>query len=286
MAVIKNVIGGSGESTAALPILSEVGSTMQALLMRIERRYTQMGLETSEWGNALIDHLLGPALTYWIYLQRTIDLSDWVTVERRLLERFDKTMSQSQLLTELDKVRWNGNPEEYLGKFASVAERGVGIAPNELADPYCAGVPTDLYLLITNNGQVKYSSCEQAATAAARLYEPKQTVLEIRERATRAIRAAIEANETQRRQENETRPGGNSGNCYNCQGREHLARVCPSKGEQTKQPGETCKKCGGVGYYARDCPLHDRGRAEPENKSSRQPIRPSTEKAERFNREA
>ncbi|CDJ64732.1 hypothetical protein ENH_00078780 [Eimeria necatrix] len=221
-----------------------------------------------------------------MYLRRNIDLSDWATVQCRLLERFDKTMSQSQLLTKLGKVRWNGNPKEYTDQFAAVAERGVGIAPDELADFYCAGLPTDLHLLNTNNGLVKYSFWEQAATAAARLYEPKQTVLELRERASRAIRAATEANATHRKQENETRPEGNSGNCYECQGRGHPARVCPSKGERTKCLGETCKKCGGVGHYARDCPTHDRGCAEPENKSSRQPIRPNTEKTERLNKGA
>ncbi|CDJ66526.1 hypothetical protein ENH_00021600 [Eimeria necatrix] len=177
MAVIKNVIGDSAESSVTSPTLPEDGSTMQAFLMRTERRYTQMGLETSEWGNALIDHLVGLALTDGMYLQRTIDLSDWATVQRRLLERLNKTMLQSQLLTELGKVRRNGNPKEYTDQFAAVAERGVGIAPDELADFYCAGLLTDLHLLITNNGLVKYSSWEQVATAVARLYEPKQTVL-------------------------------------------------------------------------------------------------------------
>ncbi|CDJ63801.1 hypothetical protein ENH_00052350 [Eimeria necatrix] len=83
------------------------------------------------------------------------------------------TMSQSQLSTELAKVRWNGNPKEYRDRFAAVAERGLGLAPDELADYYCTGLPTDLHLLITNNGQVKYQSWEQAATAPTRLYEPK-----------------------------------------------------------------------------------------------------------------
>ncbi|CDJ43093.1 hypothetical protein ETH_00018250 [Eimeria tenella] len=113
MSVIRTVIGGTMESGATIPILPQDGSTVQAFLLRIERRYTQMGLEPREWGNAIIDHLVGPALTYWMYLRRTIDLSNWARVQRRLLERFDKTMSQSQLLTELAKVRWNGNPKEY-----------------------------------------------------------------------------------------------------------------------------------------------------------------------------
>ncbi|CDJ68198.1 hypothetical protein ENH_00048950, partial [Eimeria necatrix] len=95
--------GGTVESGATTPILPEDGSTMQAFLLRIERRYIQMGLEPREWGNAVIDHLVGPALTYWMYLRRTIDLSDWAAVQRRLLGRFDRTMSQSQLLTELAK---------------------------------------------------------------------------------------------------------------------------------------------------------------------------------------
>ncbi|CDJ67486.1 hypothetical protein ENH_00038380 [Eimeria necatrix] len=171
MSVIKTVIGGTVESGATTPILPEDGGTMQAFLLRIERRYTQMGLEPREWGNALIDHLVGPALTYWMYLRRTIDLSNWATVQRRLLEQFDRTMSQSQLLKELAKVRWNGNPNEYTDRLAAVAERGLGFAPDELADYYCTGLPTDLHLLITNNGQVKYQSWEQAATAATRLYE-------------------------------------------------------------------------------------------------------------------
>ncbi|CDJ62558.1 hypothetical protein ENH_00020640 [Eimeria necatrix] len=59
MAVKKNVIGGPGESSVTSLILPADGSTMQAFLMRIERRYTQMGLETSEWGDALIDHPVG-----------------------------------------------------------------------------------------------------------------------------------------------------------------------------------------------------------------------------------
>ncbi|CDJ64477.1 hypothetical protein ENH_00070260 [Eimeria necatrix] len=108
MSVIGTVIRGTVESGATIPILPEDGSTMQAFLLRIERRYTQMGLEPRKWGNALIDHLVGPGLTYWMYLRRTIDLSAWATVQRRLLERFDKTMSRSQLLTELAKVRWTG----------------------------------------------------------------------------------------------------------------------------------------------------------------------------------
>ncbi|CDJ62306.1 hypothetical protein ENH_00012560 [Eimeria necatrix] len=190
VSVIRTVIEGTVESGATTPILPEDGSTMQAFLLRIERRYTQMGLEPREWGNALIDHLVGPALTYWMYLWRTIDLSDWATVQRRLLKRFDKTMSQIQLLTELAKVRWNGNTKEYTDRFEAVAERGLGLAPDELADYYSTGLPTDLHLLITNNGQVKYQSWEQAATASSRLYEPKQSVLELRERTSRAIRAA------------------------------------------------------------------------------------------------
>ncbi|CDJ63034.1 hypothetical protein ENH_00032080 [Eimeria necatrix] len=194
VSVIRTVLGGTVESSATTPILPEDGSTMQAFLLRIKRRYTQMGLEPREWGNALIDHLVGPALTYWMYLRRTIDLSDWVTVQRRLLELFDRTMSQSQLLTELAKARWNGNPKEYTDRFAVVAEPGLGFAPDELADYYCAGLPTDLHLLITNNGQLEYQSWKQAATAARRLYEPKRSVLELRERINRAIRAAAQAN--------------------------------------------------------------------------------------------
>ncbi|CDJ42301.1 hypothetical protein, conserved [Eimeria tenella] len=266
--VIENVIARSRELSAMSPMLPEDGSTMQAFLMRKERRYIQMGMGTSNWGNAPIDRLVGPALTYWMYLQRTIDLSDWATAQRRLLECFDKTMSQSQLLTELAIVRWNGNTKEYTDQFAAVAEREVGVAPDELADSYCAGLPTDHHLLIRNNGLVKYTSWEQAATAAARLYESMQTVLELREGANQAIRAATEATETQRKQKNGTRPGENTGSCYERQGRGHPARVCPSKEERTKRPGETCKKCGGLEHYARDCPTHHRGRAEPENKSS------------------
>ncbi|CDJ38774.1 hypothetical protein ETH_00007965 [Eimeria tenella] len=297
MSVIGTVIGGTVESGATIPILPEDGSIVQAFLLRIERRYTQMGLEPRESGNALIDHLVGLALTYWMYLRRTIDLSDWTTVQRRLLERwttvqrrllerFDKTMSQSQLLTELAKVRWNTKPKEYTDRFAAVAERGLGVAPDELADYYCTGLPTDLHLLITNDGQVKYQSWEQAATDAARLYEPKQSVLELRERTSRATRAAIQANGPRRRQEIENRPGGTHANCFECQGRGHPARVCPSKGERTKRLVEICKKCGGVGHYARDCPNYECGQPEPADKSSREPTRPSAEKTERLNRGA
>ncbi|CDJ64944.1 hypothetical protein ENH_00085690 [Eimeria necatrix] len=152
MSVIRTVIGGTGESGATTPILPEDNSTMQAFLLRIERQYTQMGLEPREWGNALIDYLVGLALTHWMYLRRTMDLSDWATVQRRLLEQLNRTMSQSQLLAELAKVRWNGNPKEYTDRFAAVAERGLGFAPDELADYYCTGLPTDLHLLITDNG--------------------------------------------------------------------------------------------------------------------------------------
>ncbi|CDJ41681.1 hypothetical protein ETH_00010520 [Eimeria tenella] len=134
MSVIRTVIGGTGISGAAFPILPEDGSTMQAFLLLIERRYAHMGLEPLEWGSALIDHLVGPSLTYWMCLRRITDLSDWAAVQRRLLERFDKTMSQSQLLTELAKVGRNGNPKQYMDRFAAVAERGLGVAADELAD--------------------------------------------------------------------------------------------------------------------------------------------------------
>ncbi|CDJ67940.1 hypothetical protein ENH_00044940 [Eimeria necatrix] len=240
MSVIKTVIGGTVESGATIPMLPEDGSTMQAFLLRVERRYTQMGLQPREWGSALIDHLVGPALTYWMYLQKTIDLSDWAVVQRRLLERFDKTMSQSQLLTELAKVRWNGNPKEYTDRFAAVAESGLGLAPDELADYYCSGLPTDLHLLITNNGQVKCQSWEQAATAAT-LCEPKQNVLELRERTSRAIRAAIQANGLRGHEEIENRPQGTHTNCFECQGGGHPARVFPRKREHTKRQGEICR---------------------------------------------
>ncbi|CDJ62908.1 hypothetical protein ENH_00028900 [Eimeria necatrix] len=191
MSVIRTVLGGTGASSETPPILPEDGSTMMAFLLRIERRYTQMRLEPREWGNALIDHLVGPAVTYWMYLRRTIDLSDWATVRRRLLERFHRTMSQSQLLKELAKVRWNGNPKEYTDRFAAVAEQALDFAPDKLAKYYCTGLPTDLRLSITNNGKVKYQSWEQAATAATRFYEAKQSVLELRARIKRAIRAAV-----------------------------------------------------------------------------------------------
>ncbi|CDJ38893.1 hypothetical protein ETH_00028760 [Eimeria tenella] len=45
MSVIRTVIGGTGKSGATFPILPEDGSTMQAFLLRIERRYIQMGLK-------------------------------------------------------------------------------------------------------------------------------------------------------------------------------------------------------------------------------------------------
>ena len=77
-----------------------------------------------------------------------------------------------------------------------------------------------------------YSSWEQAATAAARPYEPKQPVLKLRERASRAIRAATEASETHGKQENETRYAENSGNCYECQGRGHPDETVPAKGNE------------------------------------------------------
>ncbi|CDJ65142.1 hypothetical protein ENH_00000970 [Eimeria necatrix] len=283
MSVIRTVIGGTGASGATTPILPEDGSTMKAFLLRTERRYAQMGLEPRDRGNALIDYLVGPALTYWMYLQEAIDLSDWATVRRRLSERFDRTMSQSQLLTELTKVRWNGDPKEYTDQFAAVAERGLGLAPDEIADYYCARLPTDLHLLITNDEHVKYQSWEQAAAPSTRLYEPKQSVLELRESISRAIRAAVQAKGLSGRLEIENRSGGTHANCFECQGRGHPARVCPSKGERTRRPGEICKKCGGVGHYARDCPTYERGRPEQVDKGSRAPTRPSTEKTERSN---
>ncbi|CDJ67316.1 hypothetical protein ENH_00034510 [Eimeria necatrix] len=43
--MIRNVIGGYEESGAMLPILPEDGSTVQAFLLRSERRYIQMGLD-------------------------------------------------------------------------------------------------------------------------------------------------------------------------------------------------------------------------------------------------
>ncbi|CDJ66354.1 hypothetical protein ENH_00019250 [Eimeria necatrix] len=213
----------------------------------------------------------------------TIDLSDWATVRRRLLERFDRTMSQSQLLTELTKVLWNGDPKEYTDQFAAVAERGLGLAPDEIADYYCAGLPTDLHLLIINNGHVKDQSWKQAATSATRINEPKQSVLELRERINRAIRAAAQAKALSGRQEIENCSGGTHANCFECQGRGHPARACPSKGERTRRPGEICKKCGGVGHYARDCPTYEGSRPEQVDKGSRAPTRPSTGKMERSN---
>lgn len=45
MAVIRDVIRGPWESTATFPILPEASSTIQALLLRIERWYTQMVVE-------------------------------------------------------------------------------------------------------------------------------------------------------------------------------------------------------------------------------------------------
>ncbi|CDJ67617.1 hypothetical protein ENH_00038950 [Eimeria necatrix] len=72
MSVIRTVIGGAGASGATTLILPEDGSTMKAFLKRIERRHAQMGLEPREWGDTLIDHLVGPALTYLMYLQETI----------------------------------------------------------------------------------------------------------------------------------------------------------------------------------------------------------------------
>ncbi|CDJ38289.1 hypothetical protein, conserved [Eimeria tenella] len=170
-------------------------------------------------------------------------------------------MSQRQLLAELAKVRWHGNAKEYTDQFAPVGVHGVGVAPDELAPYYCPKLPTGLHLLITNNGQAYEKGPVEPSEMLTRQLGPVGIGFK-------------------------KQPWKNSGYCYECQGRGHPARVCPSKGERTKRPGEACKKCGGVGHYARDCPTHGRGRTEPENKSSRQPIRPSTEKTERLNREA
>ncbi|CDJ66815.1 hypothetical protein ENH_00025600 [Eimeria necatrix] len=283
VSALRTVMGGTMEPGDRTPILPEDGSTVQAFLLRIERRYALKGMEPREWGNALIDYLVGPALTYWMYLQRTIDLSDWTTVKHRLLERFNKTMSPSETLSELAKVRWNGNLKEYTERFATVAERAMSLTPAELAEYYCTGLPTDLHLSITNEGHMKYPTWEQAATAAARFYEPKQSLLELRERNSRALRAAIQANGPRGRHEIGNRSGGARGNCFECQGRGHPARVCPSKGERTKRPGETCKRCGGVGHYARDCATYERGMPEPVDQRGGAPARPNTETTERLN---
>ncbi|CDJ66958.1 hypothetical protein ENH_00027720 [Eimeria necatrix] len=64
MTVIRIITGGSEESGAMSPILSEYGINVQAFLLRIERRYTQIGLEPHDWGSAVIDQLMGPAPTY------------------------------------------------------------------------------------------------------------------------------------------------------------------------------------------------------------------------------
>lgn len=72
----RNVIGGYEESGAMLPILPEDGSTVQAFLLRSERRYIQMGLDPHGRVSAIIDHLVCLALTYWMCLRRAIDLSD------------------------------------------------------------------------------------------------------------------------------------------------------------------------------------------------------------------
>ncbi|CDJ62883.1 hypothetical protein ENH_00030260 [Eimeria necatrix] len=253
MSVIRTVIGETVESGATITILPEDGSTLQAFLLRIERRYTQMALEPREWRSALINHFVVPALTYWV----------------------------------LDVSSENYRPKR-LGDGAAQAFGAV--RQNNVAESIVNGVgkrlPTDLHLLITNNGQVKYPSWEQAATAATRLYEPKHSVLELRARTSRAIRAAIQANGPRGRQEIENHPGGTHTNCFECQGRGHPARVCPRKGERTKLPAEICKKCGGVGRYAWDCPTYERGRTEPEDKRIRGSIRPRAEKTEQLNRGA
>ncbi|CDJ38286.1 hypothetical protein, conserved [Eimeria tenella] len=64
MSVIRSVIGGTGALDATFPILREDGSNVQAVLLGVERRYIQMGMEPRDWGSALIDHLVGFALTY------------------------------------------------------------------------------------------------------------------------------------------------------------------------------------------------------------------------------
>ena len=182
MSAFKAVMGATTEPGDRAPIPPEDGSSMQAFLLRIERRYALKGMEPREWGTELIDHLVGPALTYWMYLQRTIDLSDWATVKHRLLERFNRAMSPSETLYELAKVQWNGNLKDYTERFAIVAERGMSLTPAELAEYYCTGLPTDIHDSITNGGHLKYPTWEQAATAAARYHEPKQSLLDLREK--------------------------------------------------------------------------------------------------------
>ncbi|CDJ66142.1 hypothetical protein ENH_00015290, partial [Eimeria necatrix] len=127
MSAFKAVMGATTEPGDRAPIPPEDGSSMQAFLLRIERRYALKGMEPREWGTELIDHLVGPALTYWMYLQRTIDLSDWATVKHRLLERFNRAMSPSETLYELAKVQWNGDLKDYTERFAIVAERGMSL---------------------------------------------------------------------------------------------------------------------------------------------------------------
>lgn len=43
MAMMKNALGWPWASDAKFPTLPKDGSTMQAFVLRIERRYTQMG---------------------------------------------------------------------------------------------------------------------------------------------------------------------------------------------------------------------------------------------------
>lgn len=90
-----------------------------------------------------------------MYLRRNADLSDWEAAQRRLLEQLDKAISQTQLLTDSATVRWTGNPKEYMDYFAVVAERGVGLIPEELTQHFCTAPPPNLHLLITSNGHVK-----------------------------------------------------------------------------------------------------------------------------------
>ena len=91
-------------------------------------------------------------------------------------------MSKSQLFIEPAKVRWTGSPTACTKRFAVVVVREVEVSYKEMTALCCAGLPVDIHLAITKDGQTQYSSGEASATGVEHYCEPRMAVLEARER--------------------------------------------------------------------------------------------------------
>lgn len=60
--------------------------------------------------------------------------------------------------------------------------REVEVSSKEMTALCCAGLPFDIHLAITKDGQTQYSSGEASATGVEHYCEPRMAVLEARER--------------------------------------------------------------------------------------------------------